>query len=80
MAAPVRRLPDEGKCQKTEEVRLASNCAGDENVFSFVADYAFNKHFDVYSGVTVSDLSGGLGSGVLNDSVTTVMTGARLKF
>ncbi|MGB9025500.1 MAG: porin, partial [Rhodomicrobium sp.] len=30
----------------------SSNCAGDVNQGSFVVDYAFNKHFDVYAGLT----------------------------
>ena len=46
----------------------------------FVADYQFNKHFDVYTGVNFAEVGGGIGSGFMNDNMTTVMTGARLKF
>jgi predicted porin len=61
-------------------------CAGDTQTASFVVDYAFNKHFDVYAGVTYSDISGGLAhSSFSNDayavtSDTSVVTGMRLKF
>jgi predicted porin len=57
-----------------------SNCAGDYRVGSFVVDYAFTKHFDVYAGVTYSDIGGGLGNGYLTSSATSVSTGLRLKF
>jgi predicted porin len=58
----------------------AGNCSGDINVGSFLVDYTFNKHFDVYSGVTFSESAGGLNSGYLHDSNTTVASGIRLKF
>ncbi len=58
----------------------ASNCAGDLNQVSFIADYTFNKHFDVYTGVNFGEVTGGQASGFVNDNQTTVMTGARLKF
>lgn len=38
---------------------LASNCSGDINMGSFLVDYKFNKHFDIYSGVSIADVSGG---------------------
>ena len=47
---------------------------------SFIADYTFNKHFDVYAGVNFGEVTGGQASGFVNDNQTTVMTGARLKF
>ncbi len=70
-------------------------CAGDFNEASFVIDYAFNKHFDVYGGVNYSQVANGLAygnpgtpnagpgsvSGMGNSKdETTVMTGMRLKF
>jgi predicted porin len=58
----------------------ASNCAGTLNDASFVVDYRFNKHFDVYAGVNYSDVGGGVASGYAATSQTSFMTGARLKF
>ncbi|MGC2602221.1 MAG: hypothetical protein WA384_12835, partial [Rhodomicrobium sp.] len=64
----------------------SSNCAGDVNQGSFVVDYAFNKHFDVYAGLTYSDINGGLANGFYKEtssnteSNTAVATGMRLKF
>jgi predicted porin len=57
-----------------------SNCEGDYNQGSFAIDYAFNKYFDIYSGVSYSQNSGGLESGALQNNTTTVMTGLRLRF
>jgi len=54
--------------------------AGSLNDASFVVDYKFNKHFDVYSGVNYSIVDGGLASGYLANDQTSVVTGARLKF
>jgi len=58
----------------------AANCAGDIRMVSGVIDYTFNKHFDVYAGVSFSDIGGGLASGFLKDNNTSVTTGMRLKF
>jgi predicted porin len=58
----------------------ASNCGGTFDTASFVIDYQFNKHFDIYTGVAYSDVSGGLGSGFLNDNMLTAMSGMRLRF
>ncbi len=70
-------------------------CAGDFNEASFVVDYRFNKHLDVYAGVNYSQVTNGLAYGSpgtpnagafspvgKGDSVdqTTFMTGLRLKF
>lgn len=57
-----------------------ANCAGDINFGSFVVDYTFNKHFDVYSGVSVAEVNGGLGSGYLQTDNVNVVTGVRLRF
>ena len=54
--------------------------AGTVNDGSFVVDYQFNKHFDVYAGVNYSAIDGGLASGYLANNNTSVITGARLKF
>ncbi len=54
--------------------------AGSSNDASFVVDYQFNKHFDIYAGLNYSDIDGGLASGYLANENTSVVTGARLKF
>lgn len=40
-----------------------SQCAGDYDQGSFVVDYQFNKHLDIYSGVTYGKVNNGLASG-----------------
>jgi predicted porin len=57
-----------------------SNCSGDTNTASFLVDYAFTKHFDVYAGVAWSDIGGGLSNSYLATDNTTVATGLRIKF
>ncbi len=61
-------------------IQTAANTPGSYNDGSFVIDYRFNRHFDVYAGVNYSALDGGLSSGYLNNNQTTVATGVRLKF
>ncbi len=76
-----------GPCVKGGSSLL--QCAGDLNQGSFLIDYAFNKHFDVYGGINYSVVDDGFAAGFLgvpntgaSASVdqTTVMTGMRLKF
>lgn len=61
-------------------------CAGDLNQVSFLIDYAFNKHLDVYGGITYQDVSGGLAHSFFSNDPfnatnnTTVVTGMRLRF
>jgi predicted porin len=64
----------------TTGIRTNSNCAGTYDDGSIVVDYQFTKHFDVYAGVNYSTLDGGLASGFLSDSQTTVSTGVRVRF
>ncbi len=61
-------------------IQIAANTPGSYNDGSFVIDYRFNKHFDVYAGVNYSTLDGGLSSGYLNNNQSTVATGIRLRF
>ncbi|MGO8955114.1 MAG: porin [Rhodomicrobium sp.] len=61
-------------------ITAGAMCAGDLNQGSFLVDYQFNKHFDVYSGISYSEVAGGLSSGYLNSNMTTFATGMRLKF
>jgi predicted porin len=63
-------------------------CSGDFDEISLVADYIFNKHYDVYAGVNWSEVTNGLANGFEGTTVgtsgsqnqTTVMTGLRVKF
>jgi predicted porin len=63
-------------------------CSGDFYEASVVADYAFNKHYDVYAGVNYSEVSDGLANGFVGTTVgtsgsenqTTVMFGGRVRF
>jgi predicted porin len=63
-------------------------CAGDFNEASFVADYVFNKHYDLYAGVNYSEVTDGLANGFLGTTVgtsgsenqVTFMFGGRVKF
>ncbi len=61
-----------------------SNCSGDTNTVSGLVDYTFNKHFDIYTGVAWSEVSGGLtpraSGGVGANDNTTFMSGMRVKF
>ena len=80
----------------TEGGASRSQCAGTFDQGAFLIDYAFNKHLDVYGGVTYSIAENGLASGFQgNPRVTSgfgvsgtgtsvdifdVVTGVRLKF
>jgi predicted porin len=64
-------------------------CSGSFDELSAAADYAFNKHYDVYGGVNYSRVQDGLANGFVGttaDGTTgsedqlTVMFGARVKF
>lgn len=64
-------------------------CAGDFNEASVVADYAFNKHYDVYGGVNYSQVTDGLANGFAgtskdgttgSENQTNVMFGFRVRF
>ena len=56
------------------------NCSGTLNGASFVVDYQMTMRLDLYAGVTYSIAGGGLESGYVNNSLTSFMTGARLRF
>ena len=64
-------------------------CSGAFTEASAVADYVINKHYDLYGGVNYSQVTDGLANGFSgttadgttgNESQTTVMVGARVKF
>ena len=63
-------------------------CAGDFNEESVVADYVFNKHYDIYAGLNHSEVTDGLANGFSgttsdgttgSENQTTVMFGFRVK-
>jgi predicted porin len=60
--------------------QIASNCSGDYNQGSVLVDYVFNKYFDVYGGVSFTEISGGPSSGFLRTDNTTFATGVRVKW
>jgi len=58
-----------------------SQCSGNENVASFMADYRLSKRFDVYIGTMWSQVQGGLASGFDFATSTVASTmGVRFKF
>ncbi len=69
-----------GKINNGFGKQIASNCSGELNQGSFLIDYTFNKHFDIYAGVTVSEIAGGLSSGFLQTNDVSVASGFRVKF
>jgi len=58
----------------------ASNCSGDEHVFSLVADYHFSKKFDTYGGVMYSQALNGLASGFYHNNNIAPTVGIRYTF
>ena len=73
--------PTAANCTTTSTNLQKGNCSGDTNVVSGLVDYTFNKHFDVYTGVSWSNVTDGLASGFVDGTEnTTVVTGLRLKF
>jgi predicted porin len=53
----------------------ATTCAGGYDQVSFLADYALNKHLDVYAGVTWAQVSGGLAAGFPGNPGAKVLQG-----
>ncbi len=62
----------------------STNCSGEVNQGSFLIDYTFNRHMDMYAGVTFSDINGGLATnGTVNyptDNTWAFATGIRVKW
>jgi Gram-negative porin len=73
-------LSKPGTPQPGSPNQQAGYTAGSLNDGSFVVDYRFDKHFDVYAGVNYSAIDGGLASGYLANNDTSVVSGVRLKF
>ncbi len=53
-----------------------TDCAGTYNQGSFLVDYAFTKHFDVYAGVTYAIVDGGMAAGFPGTPCGTGTSGA----
>jgi predicted porin len=50
-------------------------CGGGYNQVSFLADYALNKHLDVYAGATWAQVNGGLAAGFPGNPGTKILQG-----
>jgi predicted porin len=57
---------------------VSGDCSGTMDMVSFMADYVFTKHFDVYAGVEYSQAKNGLASGFVQTSILSPVTGAVL--
>jgi predicted porin len=49
----------------------SSMCSGTMDMVSFVADYVFTKHFDIYAGLMYSQAQNGLAAGAVQTSLIT---------
>jgi len=58
----------------------ASNCSGDEHVFSLMADYHFSKRFDTYAGASYSQVINGLAAGYYHNNNIDPTVGVRYTF
>jgi predicted porin len=58
----------------------AATCSGREAGYSLVADYKFNRHFDVYAGAMYSHLADGLAAGGPNIMSIDPTIGGRFNF
>ncbi len=57
-----------------------TQCSGQLDAVSFVADYRFAKRFDAYAGIMWSQVSNGLASGFLQRSSIDPTVGLRFQF
>jgi predicted porin len=60
--------------------RESSACSGRLEAYSLVADYRFDRHFDVYAGAMYSRVVDGLASGYLNNVTIDPTIGGRFNF
>ena len=59
----------------------SGTCSGNENVYSFSADYRFTKRFDIYAGGMYSKVQGGLANGfIYNTNNFNPTIGFRFRF
>ncbi len=59
---------------------VSSACSGSENAGSLVIDYRFDPRLDVYSGIFLTHVDGGLASGFLYTSNLSITSGVRFRF
>jgi predicted porin len=57
-----------------------TQCSGQLDAVSFLADYRFAKHFDAYAGIMWGQVSNGLASGFLQRSAIDPTVGLRFQF
>ncbi len=69
-----------GKTQIACLRAAGGNCAGTENVASFVIDWNLTKKFDLYTAVMVSHVEEGLDIGFINNNTVSEVVGGRVKF
>jgi predicted porin len=67
-------IADNAACPATGGAS-ANTCAGRYDQVSFLADYALNKHLDVYAGATWAQVGGGLASQFPGNPATKVLAG-----
>jgi len=67
-------------CSNAYNTARNSACSGTLDAVSLLADYHFTKRFDVYAGMMVSSVGGGLSSGYLYSTNWAPAAGARFTF
>ena len=69
-----------GLCTGTGIFTSSSSCAGTQDAISFMVDYRPVKRVDLYAGVMVSNVYGGLASGFQQVQNIAPTAGLRIKF
>ncbi len=64
----------------TRQVSSTSTCSGTEDALGLVAEYHFNKRFEVYGGLMYSNVTNGMASGFLYRNSADPTIGARYVF
>ncbi|MGO8740205.1 porin [Rhodoblastus sp.] len=72
-------VAQDATCSAPSQNAKAAQCGGDLNAGSLFVDYHFTKRFDVYGGMEVSTVNGGLAGGSLPAGAKSI-TGANLGF
>lgn len=67
-------------CAYSPQNSRAAQCAGEINAASLYADYHFTKRFDIYAGLMVFNISGGMSSGYLYYTNWAPTAGVRYTF
>jgi predicted porin len=69
-----------GGNQARNASRESGTCSGRLEAYSLVADYRFDRHFDVYAGAMWSHVADGLASGYLYNVTIDPTIGGRFSF